>query len=449
MKKLSTGEILSICSMMVSILLVALKDETDKLTQIIILAIFCALVVGYGIFLIYRTAKFGKGISSAAIIAKAKKFTGQLVRLANANARQLKRFDFFAGQKSIEKRNKELAAKCKGDLSVLRTDATQKAKKAQLNEEIRRYTVLKSQNYGDLEALKSYNAINKVMSEASLQKHYLISREIIKRVFDMNRILLQLEQHNTRIKLGKYVAYFTNDEETQIKAYMDLIGWSYILLGNNRKGFDAILNSIHIIESRIGEKFDGKIPEGVTKETYYRYLMLKVRAYRHLGSTYYTYKNIDAIKYCEAALKILDSEGFKQGFNDDIAYENMRCGVLNNLYLGRFYRFVEDTRRGKGDINMLSDTLNMVNANIDELYAMPDGKRDIHRLLKLLSLKSQLSKAMDISGVQKLDMEQFDKDLSTVEKILNKNIYFDDAMEVYANQKVQQVFEEVKNILMD
>ena len=98
---------------------------------------------------------------------------------------------------------------------------------------------------------------------------------------------------------------------------------------------------------------------------------------------------------------------------------------------------------------MLSDTLNMVNANIDELYAMPDGKRDIHRLLKLLSLKSQLSKAMDISGVQKLDMEQFDKDLSTVEKILNKNIYFDDAMEVYANQKVQQVFEEVKNILTD
>lgn len=100
--------------------------------------------------------------------------------------------------------------------------------------------------------------------------------------------MLQLEQHHIRIRLGRYVAKYTNNEIQQIKAYTDLIGWTYILLGDNRRGHEAISTAINIINNRIGAS--GEIPDGMTMERYYDYLFLKVRALRHLGTTYYTYK---------------------------------------------------------------------------------------------------------------------------------------------------------------
>ena len=54
MKKLSTGEIISISSILVSILMVALKGETNKLIQIIIISLFCVVLVGYLAYIIIR-----------------------------------------------------------------------------------------------------------------------------------------------------------------------------------------------------------------------------------------------------------------------------------------------------------------------------------------------------------------------------------------------------------
>ena len=42
-----------------------------------------------------------------------------------------------------------------------------------------------------------------------------------------------------------------------------------------------------------------------------------------------------------------------------------------------------------------------------------------------------------------------EKDMERVESILNKNIYFDDAIEVYINQKVQLLYEKVNLILQE
>lgn len=82
--------------------------------------------------------------------------------------------------------------------------------------------------------------------------------------------MLQLEQHHIRIRLGRYVAKYTNNEIQQIKAYTDLIGWTYILLGDNRRGHEAISTAINIINNRIGAS--GEIPDGMTMERYYDYL---------------------------------------------------------------------------------------------------------------------------------------------------------------------------------
>lgn len=44
-------------------------------------------------------------------------------------------------------------------------------------------------------------------------------------------------------------------------------------------------------------------------------------------------------------------------------------------------------------------------------------------------------------------MEELSSDLKQIESTLNKNIYFDDATEVYINEKIQCIFENVYEVL--
>lgn len=69
--------------------------------------------------------------------------------------------------------------------------------------------------------------------------------------------------------------------------------------------------------------------------------------------------------------------------------------------------------------------------------------------MKLTALKCQLTKALDVCGLRRIDVYAVEKDMERVESILNKNIYFDDAIEVYINQKVQLLYEKVNLILQD
>ena len=363
---------------------------------------------------------------------------------------QLKKFDFFKNQRMLERKNKRLInrylkkQKYKPDESSLEFQR----KKQDLTKEIAEYTRARSENYSDIEALKAYNAIYKVMTPYDLENNFEISQNLIKRIFDMNRILLQLEQHSYRIKFGHFVARFASKEEDQIKAYMDLIGWSHVLLGS-KKGYDAINNAISIIESRIGTELNPKAPEGMDQDFYENYLFLKARAYRHLGSTYYTYKHVDAEYYCKKALEVLETlqdAGFDIRRKAD--YENMMFGVKNNYYLYQLYKFISETRKGHADVNDLNATLQAVNIAIDGLSALPKEKQDQHRMLKLLSLKCQINKAMSVATAESMDIKEAERNLKIIESTLSKNIYFDDAMEVYSNQKVQLVLEETKNIIL-
>lgn len=454
MKKITTDQIISIASILASVLVMVFKNEATDESKIIIYCIFALLLIGYAVYFLYNFFKRNRSLGSASIINNAKKYIKQLYKLAKKNGKQLKKFNFFGEQKRIGKQNKIIIDKYlkKGKYNVDNCSNKNKKKyeesKKGLEDKIRALIKDHSENYSDLEALKAYNGVHKVMSDAILEKNYKISQNIIKCIFDMNRILLQLEQHNYRIKLGKYVAFFAVDEEQRIKAYMDLIGWSHILLGS-KKGYAAINNAINIIENRIGKELSPKAPEGIPQEMYENYLFLKARAYRHLGSTYYTFKNVDAEYYCNQSLKVLDvleASGFKDRREAD--YNNMMFGVKNNYYLYQLYKFIADSRRGNGDISDLTNSLNKVNDAIERLSAIPKEKQDNHRMLKLLSLKCQINKALSVVTANPMDIVETAKSLKIIESTLSKNIYFDDAMEVYSNQKVQLLFEETKNILI-
>lgn len=448
MKKLSTSEIISIVSIVVSIIIVVLEEKTDEVTKWIIFGLLFAALIVYSTLVVVRHLKIKRGISSTILIGKTKKYTMKIVRLAQASEKQLKRFAFLKGLRGVERHNKLLLKKCRGDLKTLVRSEKYAKDVANLHDRINEYFRQKSANYADLEAVRAYSySTLKAMESAPAEKAYQIAQAIIEEIFSINRVLLQLEQHHIRIRLGKYVARYTNSEIQQIKAYTDLIGWTYILLGDNRRGHEAISTAINIINNRIGSS--GEIPDGMTADKYYEYLFLKVRALRHLGTTYYTYKNIDSYSYLESAMEILDKYDFEHNYKDKAALENMRFGILNNMYLSMFYKFVEKDDRDKRGLEDIKNMLIDVERNIAELDKLPPEKQDKHRFVKLTALKCQLTKALDVCGLRRIDVCAVEKDMERVESILNKNIYFDDAIEVYINQKVQLLYEKVNLILQD
>lgn len=454
MKNVTSDKYISFAlSLLSSIAILVFKDDTTETGRIIIYCILGAVILGYLVYFAVHFFRRKRTLGSASIINNAKKYVKQMTALARANARQLKKFDFLSSQKKLDKRNKSIVNKylLKSKFNEKDLGAEYCAKKERLEEDIRKHIRCRSENYSDMEALKAYNGLHSVMSDASLEKNIEISKNLIKRIFDVNRILLQIEQHNARIKLGEYVTYFSTDEVERIKGYMDLIGWSYVLLGD-KKGYAAIFTAIDIIENRIGKELNKEAPKGMSQEEYEQYLFLKARAYRHLGSTYYTFKDIDVGHYCNEALKVLEvlkSNGFDKSKKS--MYENMLYGVENNLYLYNLYKFISDNKRenGNGDTRKLDETRRNVEKAIEDLSALPKEEQDNHRMLKLLSLKCQINKVFSVIKKEKMDIDGTNADLKKIEATLAKNIYFDDAMEVYTNQKVQLLFEETKNILME
>ncbi|MBS7304345.1 MAG: hypothetical protein KIG20_01565 [Eubacteriales bacterium] len=454
MKNVTSDKYISFAlSLLSSIAILVFKDDTTETGRIIIYCILGAVILGYLVYFAVHFFRRKRTLGSASIINNAKKYVKQMTALARANAKQLKKFDFLSSQKKLDKRNKSIVNKylLKSKFNEKDLDAEYCAKKEKLEEDIRKHIRCRSENYSDMEALKAYNGLHSVMSDASLEKNIEISKNLIKRIFDVNRILLQIEQHNARIKLGEYVTYFSTDEVERIKGYMDLIGWSYVLLGD-KKGYAAIFTAIDIIENRIGKELNKEAPKGMSQEEYEQYLFLKARAYRHLGSTYYTFKDIDVGHYCNEALKVLEvlkSNGFDKSKKS--MYENMLYGVENNLYLYNLYKFISDNKRenGNGDTRKLDETRRNVEKAIEDLSALPKEEQDNHRMLKLLSLKCQINKVFSVIKKEKMDIDGTNADLKKIEATLAKNIYFDDAMEVYTNQKVQLLFEETKNILME
>ena len=76
-----------------------------------------------------------------------------------------------------------------------------------------------------------------------------------------------------------------------------------------------------------------------------------------------------------------------------------------------------------------------------------------HLRLNDLTLKNQISRNQMILGDKESRIQAYKSynkykgDLLRIEKILNGNIYFDEAMEVYIYQKVQCLYRDVEEIL--
>lgn len=433
---------ISIISLAVTILLSVFKDETNAKVIYPIIGVILVVIV---INIILSKTKSNKNLSNTAVISKTKKYTNYLWKLVKANQKQMKKEVNITELKHIQKKNKKILAQMSGKKSL--EDAVD-FQEVQMEKQllIQKY-VKRNNKYVTSDSIKTYSPVDKMLSASDNNQTALIYEGIYESIKDLERILLQLEQHRLRVKLGKYVIKCSNNIDHTIHAYVDLIGWTHVLLGDNKKGLASVQCGLDLIDYKLNT-----LPKD--SPSYYDCLYQKARALRHMGTTYYTYrspKDTFVKEKLNEAMALMDKEDVKKYYYSDIKlqekYEKMVSGLKYNQLLYDYYVALEKK-------DEFGEKLKMISEGIDKLYdeIMASKIEDNHRLVKVLTFKNQIDKNRIMQTVSLKDdncdniNSQFRKDLKLIEKVLNKNIYFDEAMEVYICQKVQDLYTKVEDV---
>lgn len=485
------NDLLALVMPILTLVVTVFAENIDPVIRYTLLGAMLVFIVAYFVYIHFQR---NNNLSNTKVIFKSKKYTKYLKHLVKTNAKVLdkayNRTELAETKRKIDVLSKKIRR------SYHNKDRENFEKYLDQKRKLLDSYYDKSREYVDSDVLK---AMAKATSKPIQNADYLQSKQIFDKIYDtiksMERILLQLEQHALRIKLGKYVVKYSTDIEKTIHAYVDYLGWTYILLGKNSKGFEAIQNGLHLIDYKINSNKAGHdkyvelkekgepIPAVVKKqhEEYCEYTLQKARALRHIGTTYYTYRsykdNFIKENYNKEELNKKSKWNFKNTLNPYIkckmaeglalmdepsvieyfsetpkrqeTYSKMVSGLKYNDLL---YDYYVALYRRDHTIETYVGINNKLNELIEEIDRSPFS--DDHRLIKILTLKNQLNHKIynqqDEAGVKYESRDTLSnllaKDLKTIESVLNKNIYFDEAMEVYVCQKVRKLYSDIDEI---
>lgn len=472
-----------------------LVEGQDPIYKYIVIAVMVVLVI---VVFLYNKIKTSKNLSNTAVIDKSRKYTKYLKKLVKANASELSK-EF----------NKSELAEMRKNISLV-TKKINGSYKSNKKEEIanlikEQYSLLdkyygKSSEYVSSQMIDASKPIIKMVKLADMNESRLVFNKIYDTIHDIERILLQLEQHDLRIKFGKYIVKYSIDIDKTIHAYVDYIGWTNVLLGKNEKGFKAIKKGLDLIEYKIKINEPGHLKYIELKEKgeeiseyyemqhveYCENVLQKARTLRHFGTTYYTYRSHsdsfvkEEFKSDKAkdkknelwtyentvnpfvknklaeAIKLMEEESVKEYFDRTQKLKETYFKMVFGLkYNDLLYDYYVALYKNDESLERFID----LDRELEELRKEVDvcGFDDNHRLIKILTLKNQLQhKIINKSTLKsniKTEKELLDKwnetlssDLKTIEKVLNKNIYFDEAMEVYVCQKVRKLYTDIEEI---
>ena len=211
MIKFSKEEWFSIISTIVTIILTIFKNETNEFVVIPIIALLVSIVI---VSLIVSKTKANKNLTNTAVISKSKKYTKMLSTLVKENAKVLKKYNGSRGFKRLEKTNKLIVSKVQGKNKP--KDELLKELRIKLAKDLDDY-------YTKKDVKERYHAIRKQIPYCTESQAYEIHKIVYKNLKDLRRILLQLEQHELRIKLGNYVVKYDafGNEVYRIKLVID------------------------------------------------------------------------------------------------------------------------------------------------------------------------------------------------------------------------------------
>lgn len=434
---------LSIISLAATILLSIFKDETNLTVIYPLIGVILIVLI---INMVLAKTKRNRNLSNTAVITKTKKYTNYLLKLVKASGKQIKKEIDISELKLIEKYNKKILRQINGkDVSDKTKDEFIKTQQEK-QELIIKY-VKRNNKYVTSDSIKTYKPVEKMLSISNESQTTQIYNHLYSSIKDLERILLQLEQHKLRIKFGKYVVKSGINIDHTIHAYVDLIGWTHVLLGDNKKGLASIQCGLDLIDYKLNS-----LPKN--SKDYYECLYQKARALRHMGTTYYTYRT-PKDKFVKEklleAIGLLSTKDVIEYYYSSMSlkekYEKMMSGLKYNVLLYDYYVALEKK-------DQFGEKLDIISQGIDKLYEEIQNSdvEDNHRLVKVLTFKNQIDKNIIMRTATLKDdncnlvADQLRKDLSKIEQVLNKNIYFDEAMEVYICQKVQDLYSKIEDV---
>lgn len=280
------------------------------------------------------------------------------------------------------------------------------------------------------------------------------------------RILLQLGMYDLRLKFGRYVAQacaITKNFEYTLKAYTDYLGWTSILIGKGKQGKRYVEKAVSILNERIESYNNAKqLDESQLADLFNCYYYL-ARCKRHIATTYYARPYLtdsEIQRYMDEARNHVDSMrevNDKLGGKYDEKIKTMLNGIEynQNLFTFETLHYSDNLNQSQKDdyYRELTKLLDVLQANRKESQTIHDN----HRLVKDDSLlyrvtdsivkfvKAQphpTSEQLALSASLEGELTAY---LDEMNKILNKNIYFDEAMEVYTEEVLEILGENLES----
>ena len=268
-------------------------------------------------------------------------------------------------------------------------------------------------------------------------------------IFDMDRILLLSEQYDYRIKFGKYIAQYSHNDTQVQKAYIDFLGWTYVIMGKNKQASEYINKGIECIKEYLQYN-----PELEDKAKFDAKLKL-IRAYRHLGSNYNVYQKAphECLKYLYLGMEGMKEQALIDYYkeHDYTKYVEMEVGLQYGIAICNLYSY-KTKSKGYVDKKQLSSYLQRAIELVNKYKPMAKEFKNKHRYVKFVLLENsiyeELVKLSDEFEVKEnVNNINFNGNIAEVETFLNTSLYSDEAMIYYLEQKLDSIYDQVNKII--
>lgn len=402
----------------------------DSMVQVALLIILGVALLVVGVYKIYTKIKNSyrevRSMSNINVIKKSKQHCKSLYKFARTNRKKLENNKMISVMKKKRVEENKI-------IDILSGKVEDEKKKEELSKRINKL----KQDYSDK---------NTVLLMKGLTEHqdYKIAMVISDTFMKLERILLNAEQYELRIKFGKFILDFSDKELDKQKACIDFLGWTYLMMGEINKGEKAILKGVARAKYIIENSEDKKI----IAKSYFNL----ARAYRHLGSARHTYENNPgkALGYLKESEDYFDKIN-QIDYDNDRKLEEMITGIHYGQAIACLFNFKE-----KLDKNLQTDQdyLKVIKTYEDLALLAKDSKGfdNKHRYVKVELLRtkylelfidynqyfaSSLGEKMEIFKSDALNEMRIS--LKEVDDIFRLNIFTDEAVELYLEQSVKEL----------
>ena len=402
----------------------------DSMVQVALLIILGVALLIVGVYKIYTKIKNSyrevRSMSNINVIKKSKQHCKSLYKFARTNRKKLENNKMISVMKKKRVEENKI-------IDILSGKVEDEKKKEELSKRINKL----KQDYSDK---------NTVLLMKGLTEHqdYKIAMLISDTFMKLERILLNAEQYELRIKFGKFILDFSDKELDKQKACIDFLGWTYLMMGEINKGEKAILKGVARAKYIIENSEDKKI----IAKSYFNL----ARAYRHLGSARHTYENNPG----KALVYLKESEEYfnkinQIDYNNERKLEEMITGIHYGQAIACLFNFKE-----KLDKNLQTDQdyLKVIKTYEDLALLAKDAKEfdNKHRYVKVELLRTKylelfidynqyfaasLGEKMEIFKSDALNEMRIS--LKEVDDIFRLNIFTDEAVELYLEQSVKEL----------